>query len=384
MIKVLYLSYDGLTDPLGQSQILPYLCGLSNEYSITIVSFEKRNRYEVEKELIEGICSDNSIQWIPLVYHKNPPVISTLYDLWRLRSVSAMLHRNQDFKIVHCRSYLTSLVGLWMKNKYHTKFIFDMRGFWADERVEGGLWNLSNIIYKSIFNFFKKKERQFLKNADATITLTYSAKDQIFDWGFSSHIYVIPCCVDLDHFNPAKIDPIEKINLKQELGIAQDDFVLLYLGSLGTWYLVDEMKDFFYELRKTTKTKFLLVTPDEFSSDDADVIVRKVSRKQVPLFISIANASIMLIKNSFSKKASSATKMAEVMAMNIPVLSNPGWGDVDTILKEGGGHLIADAGSTLKSIEASTCNSREYCLEYFSLEKGIKTYKEVYEELVKK
>ena len=41
--KVVFLSYDGITDPLGQSQILPYLFGISSNknYKITIVSFEK-------------------------------------------------------------------------------------------------------------------------------------------------------------------------------------------------------------------------------------------------------------------------------------------------------------------------------------------------------
>lgn len=41
--QVLYISYDGMTDPLGQSQVLPYLVGLSKEgFQFTLVSCEKR------------------------------------------------------------------------------------------------------------------------------------------------------------------------------------------------------------------------------------------------------------------------------------------------------------------------------------------------------
>ena len=41
-INTLFLSYDGMTDSLGQSQVLPYLVGLSkHNYHITIISFEK-------------------------------------------------------------------------------------------------------------------------------------------------------------------------------------------------------------------------------------------------------------------------------------------------------------------------------------------------------
>ena len=40
--NILYLSYDGMTDPLGQSQVLPYLIGLTKEgFTFHIISFEK-------------------------------------------------------------------------------------------------------------------------------------------------------------------------------------------------------------------------------------------------------------------------------------------------------------------------------------------------------
>ena len=35
-----------MTDPLGQSQVLPYLIGLTKEgYQFTILSFEKKERF---------------------------------------------------------------------------------------------------------------------------------------------------------------------------------------------------------------------------------------------------------------------------------------------------------------------------------------------------
>ena len=53
-MKVLYLSYDGLTDPLGQSQVLPYIIGLGAKgFEFIIISFEKAQNYQKEKERIE-------------------------------------------------------------------------------------------------------------------------------------------------------------------------------------------------------------------------------------------------------------------------------------------------------------------------------------------
>ena len=41
-MSVLYLSYDGLMEPLGQSQILPYLRQLAKGRKITLITFEKK------------------------------------------------------------------------------------------------------------------------------------------------------------------------------------------------------------------------------------------------------------------------------------------------------------------------------------------------------
>ena len=41
-VTVLYLSYDGALDPLGQSQVVPYVTGLASlGFRMRLVSFEK-------------------------------------------------------------------------------------------------------------------------------------------------------------------------------------------------------------------------------------------------------------------------------------------------------------------------------------------------------
>ena len=61
-MKVLYLTYDGLTDPLGQSQILPYLKMLSTKGAeISIISFEKKQRFAEQKKEIDAIVKKAKI-----------------------------------------------------------------------------------------------------------------------------------------------------------------------------------------------------------------------------------------------------------------------------------------------------------------------------------
>jgi glycosyltransferase involved in cell wall biosynthesis len=357
---------------------------------MTIISFEKRERFVQNRKLIEDICKENHIQWEPIPYHKFPPVFSTLYDLWRLRRKVEDLHSVNKLAIIHCRSYITSLVGLFMKKKYGIKFLFDMRGFWADERIEGGLWNRENIIYGLVYRYFKKKEREFVLFADHIVSLTYKAKNEILSWGnVPAPITVIPTCVDLELFDPSKVSDAEKIALKKQLNMNPSDFVLLYLGSWGSWYLTDEMLSYFLEIKKSDKSaKLLIITPDVVHLEDYelknDVVICSSPRASVPLFISISNAAVFFIKPSYSKMASSATKLGEIMAMNVPVITNLGWGDVEKIVENTNGMITTvntdDFTSSKKIIPV---NSRQYCSEELSLECGVENYRNIYLELMK-
>ncbi|MBL4585549.1 MAG: glycosyltransferase, partial [Flavobacteriales bacterium] len=257
--NVLYLSYDGLTDTLGRSQVLPYILGLCQKgHTYTIVSFEKEARFKSEEKAIRELILPHKIDWIPLKYTSSPPVFSTVYDVLKLKRTVKKLHKKKNFDIVHCRSYITSLAGISLKQKFGVKFIFDMRAFYADERVDGGLWNLKNPVYRRVFNYFKNKEKQFLQTADHTISLTEKGRNIIHGWKEVKNqpvsIEVIPCCADLAHFHPSQVNLSLQTELKQQFGLRENDLVLTYLGSIGTWYLLDEMLDFFKVYRSQNLT----------------------------------------------------------------------------------------------------------------------------------
>ena len=102
--KVLYLAYDGMTDPLGQSQVLSYLKELSkNGFSFDIISFEKPEVFEERKQSILDFIDGFDIEWHPLQYHKSPPILSTVYDINLAWKKMQQLYQKNDYKIVHCR-----------------------------------------------------------------------------------------------------------------------------------------------------------------------------------------------------------------------------------------------------------------------------------------
>ena len=155
---ILYLSYDGMTDPLGQSQVIPYLSFLSRSgYRFHLVSFEKKERFQEGQDKINNILKAAGIQWYPCLYTKSPPVLSTLKDLLIMKRVAGRIIQENTIMMVHCRSYISALAGLHIKEKFNIPFLFDMRGFWADERVDGKIWSLSNPVFSLIYRYFKKK-----------------------------------------------------------------------------------------------------------------------------------------------------------------------------------------------------------------------------------
>ena len=264
---VLYLSYDGMTDPLGRSQVLPYLVGLAARgHRITLVSFEKPGRSESEMDAVRSICRGAGIDWLPARYHKRPPVLSAMFDVSVMRRIAERLHGRKHFDWVHCRSYLPALVGLRMKRRHGTRLLFDMRGFWADERVEGGLWNLRNPLFASVFRYLKRREAELLRESGHIVSLTESGKTALVDRddgaALGTPISIIPCCVDFSHF-PWANQP-ERDSARLELGIPPDSSVLAYLGSLGGNYMLEEMLDFFTVYRgRHRNALFLFITQGE-------------------------------------------------------------------------------------------------------------------------
>ncbi|MBI5370442.1 MAG: glycosyltransferase [Sphingobacteriales bacterium] len=399
--QILYISYDGMTDPLGQSQVLPYLCGLAREgYRFTILSFEKKDRYEKGKETILEITRKAGIQWVPLRFTSRPPVLSKFYDAIRMRRTAFRLHRENRFDMVHCRSYIAADLGLKLKRKTGTKFFFDMRGFWADEKKEAGTWNQDRFIFRQVYHYYKKKEKEFIREADHIISLTEAGRLEMQNWTAYNPavpMSVIPCCADMDHFTLTSA--AGKAEGRARLGLPADALVVSYLGSVGSWYMLDEMLELFALIKtKYATARFLFITHSpaqlilaklkNYGLRPDDILITEAGRKEVPVFTKASDISLSFIKPVYSKLSSSPTKLGELLSMGIPVIVNSGVGDVETIVHKSGGGFVLQA-FTRKQYQAALealpallkrepALIRENIRTIYSLEEGIKSYSKAY------
>ncbi len=344
--RVLYISYNGMLDPLGQSQVLPYLRELAGRgVQFTLLSFERDRAFEADgrrecKELQASLASEN-IEWHWLRYHQRPSLPATIYDVTAGTLYAARLVKRNKIEMVHARAQIAATIALRLKQRFGIKFIFDVRGLMAEEYFDAGHWRKDSIPYR----LTKSMERRALAAADGVVTLTECIWPIIREWeglGGREVIHeVIPCCTNLELFNFRVEDRNRRRN---ELGVG-DRFVLVYSGSIDGWYLTESMADFCLEfLRFKPESHFLWLVParhervhalmsDRGISQD-HYTVKAVSPKDVAGYLSACDAGLAFIKPCFSKLASSPTKTAEYLACGLPLVVNAGIGDSDSLVTD--------------------------------------------------
>lgn len=404
MKEVLYITYDGLTDPLGQSQVLPYIINLSKHgFSYKIISFEKADKYAENKNIIEDIIKDHPIEWYPEKFTSTIPLLSKVYDLKQMVSRAKKICKENNISLIHCRSYQAAYTAMKIKKELNTPYLFDMRGFWVDERIDGGIWNKKSPLYQQLYKKLKGVEQDLIHHSDAIISLTEAGKREIESWEKynDNPIFVIPCSVDLNLFQIPSDK--EKNQARTELGFQANDYVISYLGSLGTWYLLDEMLLFFKELKKNRpNAKFLFVTNSSkelihkkaipLGLVESDFKVLHSSRNKVPYYLGASDISIFFIKQAYSKIASSPTKLGELFVMGIPVICNDKVGDVKEIVEQRNGGVVIEDFNTKEYKEAineianmsthSPIELRNNSTEYYDLNNAISTYLKSYQTIL--
>ena len=79
----MFISYDGLLDPLGQSQILPYIMGIvKHTKPIHVLSFEKNFRFKDNNIALNTYLKEHEIYWHPLIFTYNKGFLGFIKKIW--------------------------------------------------------------------------------------------------------------------------------------------------------------------------------------------------------------------------------------------------------------------------------------------------------------
>ena len=392
---ILYISYDGMLEPLGQSQVLAYLEKLSADRHIHLISYEKSADWadRDRRRAVAARIAAAGIGWHPLRYHKSPSALATAYDVAVGTAKAIALVARHRLTIVHARSYVPALIALGVKRVTGARFLFDIRGLWADERVDGGLWPADGRLYRAA----KSLERRFLKAADHIVTLTHASAAEIRGFPYLSAkappITVIPTCADLDRFKPQARPKEHPVTLG-------------FVGAANTWSLFDEMLSLYRALlKREPQARLLVVNRGEHDwirsrivhSGTAGKAIELVSADHaaVPALIARMTFGAAVRKPAYSQIACAPTKLAEYLGCGIPAIINRGVGDAaDIVEQERVGVVLT--GFSPQEINrgvdellalardpdlADRC--RRAALKLFSLDSGVAAYQAIYKSLAR-
>ena len=338
-LRTLYICYFGLREPLVQTQVLPYLRTLAaGGLDVYLLTFEPEfqsaltasNRAEQRAKL-----AGERINWFALPYHKRPSLPATLYDIAAGAKEAVRLLRKHDIDVIHARAHVPMAMALLAQKVTGCRLVFDIRGLMAEEYADAGVWAEGSLKFRAI----KKLERAGIKRADQIVVLTRAMRDWLLDHSEArpEQIEVIPCCVDFARYSDAVDD------FAQEQSEAER-FEVIYAGSVTGLYLLAEMARFFLAVRAREPKAFLRILTMSNDVEAAAQLRRvgltsdqfwvgKVSSDEVPRHLSRARLGLSFRKPTFSQIAASPTKIPEYLAAGLPVVSNAGIGDVESLLE---------------------------------------------------
>ncbi len=340
---LLFVSYDGVLGGPGRSQVLPYLRGYrAAGWSVHLLSYEKPHLLAEEgtRAGVEGELASAGVRWTVLPWRR-----SMARDLLSgLAAVKRIVEAERP-AVLHARSYVPALLCHRAGRRHGARLLFDMRGLWPDERVDGGLWSRRHPL----FLLWKRLERTLLRKADGVVVLSNAGERLLRDEGLlpaATPSAVIPCGADLDRFRPGGEPPAD---LRPFLGKR----TYAFLGATGTWYLLPEMLDFAAAaVAADADARLLFLTEDPGGAVGEGLaargvaadrsLVRRVPHAEVPRWIAPSAAGVFFIRSCRSKRASCPTKLGEFLACGVPVVVSSGVGDMDGIVGGGGVGVVVD------------------------------------------
>jgi glycosyltransferase involved in cell wall biosynthesis len=359
--RLTYLSFDSVTEGVGASQVLPYVRGLTRRgVQLSLHTFEKTPpgedlRLSLRKE---------GITWAAHPFG-GPGARGGLSRVVR----GALAVRGAA--LLHARSDLPA--GCALLSRAQT-WVWDMRGFWADERIDLGTLRVGSPEDRVM----RAIERGAARSAATILTLAASAVPVLVERhgpAVGSKVRVIPTCVDLERFLPNELPP--------------PPVRLLISGTLNNRYDVEGMVRFAKHLQRRLPVQLEVLCPEPsrwkalLLSEGA--LLDKADVSEMPARVARAHAGLALLKPSttVANKASMPTKLAEFLACGRPVIVSSGLGDMDQLLArydcgvpidKGSDAALEGAAAELERLLAdpsTPSRCRSLAEDHFSLDRAI-------------
>ncbi len=393
--NITHVSLDGLTTPLGQSQVL----AVSERMQImgwqcTIVSLEPPAADRSSIQSVRERLARSGVRW-----HYHPYRCGFMGAVCNVAAMTEMMRRvSRETDIFHCRSYFGAFLPALGNTIADIPYVFDTRGYWIDEKMEAGRW----FQRPAARTVARRVERELYGRASGVVTLTELAADDVRCGRFGRkhqdlRAVCIPTCVDYTRF------VLEKAPAPHP--IVTEGPVVAYVGSINPSYesrksveLASMVLDWLPSARflaLTGQRVEMATLADEYGIPESRRLITQVPFDESGRWLPWIDFGLMLLVDpNFAKRASMPTKLGEFFATGVAPICHGGNSEIGQwVRKTGSGLTLDDLSdeSLLRAAEfiisgppsiAVARQARETAEEHFSLQSGAERYDALFRDIL--
>jgi glycosyltransferase involved in cell wall biosynthesis len=367
--RLTYLSFDSLVAGVGASQVRPYVERLAQRgVDVVVHSFEPDRP---PTELVATLAAQG-VRWRSHRFGRPGPV----GGLERVARAAVHVRRAE---LLHARADPAAAAAALAAPR---SWIWDMRSFWADERVVMGTLRRGSAEERVM----RGVERRAAASSAAIIVLAATAIESL-EQRHGPHVRekvrVIPTCVDLSRF------PVTGMPTARPLR-------LLLSGSLNRFYDVRAMIRLVEAVRRRQPAELHVVRPEATRWDamlrSAGAHLSSASYPEVAIEVAASHAGLAICRADAGRslQARMPIKIAESLACGRPVVVNAGLGDMDRLLADYHCGVVVDDLSDvgLEAAAERLCQlladpgledrCRALAEDHFDIERGVDRLVEIY------
>lgn len=392
-MNILFVTWDGPQVSYLEGLFLPIFKELNEiGYHFHVIQFTWGAREKVEQTKETCETAGCTYEMVPVIRKSVAlgSLISAMMGYWPIRR--AIKRYNID--VVLPRSTLPAFSSLLALRGRDTSLIFDADGLPLDERVDFGGQSPSGFVYRLLRDI----ESQAIRRAEKVLTRSHKASDILLARAGAGarpeKFHVVTNGRDAGLFDPG--DAASRAVTRNSLDIPLQAPLLVYAGSIGPQYCVDEMLrlyEFIFEQRPDTHLLVLTGSPEIIKAEvDArkgsigKVTVMRVSANEVPAYLAASDLGLAFRQTSFSMQGVAPIKLGEYLLCGLPLVATRGIGDTGVINNDVGIlvehmdeielRMVADwfLNNVLQEREALRGLCRKVGVKHFSLEASVASY----------
>jgi len=388
-MRILFVAWDNPNVNYLEGLFVPIFARLGTQYGHEFHIMQFSWATDERIGFLEGFCRERGIRYTHVAVKLRPvAAIGKYLTLFRGARVLSNYIRQHDISVLMPRSFMPAKMALSIARRHpELQLVYDADGLPIEERVDFAGLRPGSLRYREL----KRVEGGMIRTASKILTRTRRAVDfLVSQYKVTSHkFFVVKNGRDEEFF--VRRDQKQNVALRAQLNIPADAFVLVYCGSLGPQYGVDEMFTIYHQLRTGKEcVYFLLLTNNPGfvqarTAGDAHVVVRQVPFAHIPQHLSIADLAFAIRKPTSSMRGVAPIKLGEYLLMNLPVIASAAIGDTTEmlsgqdfvfLLQEHGAAQLAEAVQWARALPRRNLEQRprSFGEQYFSLRESVVSY----------